>query len=180
MVLPEPVQADAHVRKAHLVETPGGLRSDEGAVGGQNHPHASVPRVSRQIQHVRPGQRLSAGEKEHGGAEPRQIVDEFQSFLAGKLALCGMLVGLGVAVHAVEVAAPGDVPHHHGFLVLGELKKVGGKLSRVAPVSKRIRRFHGPAVQFGNPDHGFDHLYVVTFGLAPSSRTKASTRPSMV
>ena len=63
--------------------------------------------------------------------------------------------GLGVAVEALEVALPGDVPDHHRLFVRRELQEVGRQvLGPAVPVTQHIPGFHRAAIEFGNSDHG--------------------------
>ena len=61
--------------------------------------------------------------------------------------------GLGVAVHAFQVAALGHVPDHHGLLVLGELEQVRGQVAGFTAVTQGVGGLHLTAIQFGNTDH---------------------------
>ena len=88
-------------------------RVDQRAVGGQADVEAHRLGAARDLENIRPQQRLAAGKDQHRHAESLQVVHHREDLrgrqLAGKI-----LVGRNrVAVLAGQVAAPDQVPDHH-------------------------------------------------------------------
>ena len=117
--------------------------------------------MAGQFHQVLAHQRLTAGEEHDRRAVGGQIVDHGLGLFGGNVVRAVNGYGLRVAVHALEVAALGHVPHDHGLLVLGELQQMRGKLTGLAAVTQGVRGFHLSAVEFGNTDHG---LYPYSLG----------------
>ena len=116
------VQADAHVREPQVLQAPGHLRGDEGAVGGDHRPHAVGHGPVHQFQQVGPHQGLAPGKQHHRHAEILQVPEQGQAFRVGQFIGRRARGGLGIAVDAFEVALLGDVPDHHRLFVRGELQ----------------------------------------------------------
>ena len=109
--------------------------------------------MGRQFRQILPHEGFAAGKEEHRGAEGGQVVDHGFGLGRGEFVRLGRGFGSGVAVDATQVAAPGHVPDHHGFLVRRELEQVRGQGSRVAAVAEGVRGFRLTAVEFGDTDH---------------------------
>ena len=148
------VQADAHVRKAQVLEAPGQAPVYEGAVGGDHGPHPVGHGPGHQVKEIRPHQGLAAGEQHHRHAEILQIPEQGQAFIKAEFIGGPGGGGLGVAMEALEVAPFGDVPDHHRLLVGGELQEVGRQvLGPAAAVAKHIAGLHRAAIKLGNSHH---------------------------
>ena len=59
------VQADAHVGQAQVLEAPGHVPVNQGAVGGDHGPHAQGHGLIHQVEEVRPHQGLAPGKQHH-------------------------------------------------------------------------------------------------------------------
>ena len=147
------VQGDAHVGKAHFLEFLGFFRGDEAAVGGDDRAHALLGGVLGQLGQVLAHQGLAAGKEHDRRAEVRQVLYHDLGLLGADVVLALFVHGLGVAVHAFEVAALGHVPDDDGLLVHGKLQQMRGQLAGLPAVAQGVRGFHLPAIQFGNTDH---------------------------
>ena len=90
---------------------------DQGAVGGDDGAHALSDGIGGQFRQVLAHQRLASGKEHHRNAEGGQVVDQGLALRGGQFVRAGFVPGMGVAVHAAQVAAAGDVPDHHRFLV---------------------------------------------------------------
>jgi hypothetical protein len=62
-------------------------------------------------------QGLSPRYQEGGNLKLAQVVDDGAGLTMGQLSAVLEVLGLSVAVGAVEVALAGDVPYHHGSVV---------------------------------------------------------------
>ncbi len=111
------VEADADVGQTDIFECPGHGGGDQGAVGGNDGPHALGDRIFGQFRQVRPHQGLAAGKQHDRDAESRQIIDQRLALGGGQFIVEDLVLGLGIAVHAFEVAAPGDVPDNNRLFV---------------------------------------------------------------
>ncbi len=107
-----PVDRDASVDEARLLEARGHVAIDLGAVRRQGEPQPALDAVGHEIQEVRAREGLSAGD-EHGGHGPvRQVVQKRDRLVRGELVGRGRALGVRVAVAARKVAGAGDVPDH--------------------------------------------------------------------
>ena len=79
-----------------------------------------------QRQQVRVHQRFAAGKQHHRDLEGLQVIQQGQALGQRQLIVRCRRRGLGVAVHAFEVAAAGDVPDHHRPFVFGKLQQMRG------------------------------------------------------
>ncbi len=147
------VQRNADVGQAHFLQFAGLLLGDQGAVGGDDRPHAARGGVLGQFHQVLAHQRFAAGKEHHRRAVGGEIVDDGLALFGGDFVLAVGVDGLGVTVHALQIATAGHVPDHHRFLVLGELEQVGGKLARMAPVAKGVGGLDLTTVKLGDADH---------------------------
>ncbi len=137
---------------------------DQRAVGRQGDEEALVASVIGQLEDVAAQQRLAAGEDQHAHAGFVQIVDHAER-LGGVQLVAEFAVGGGcIAVPAGQVAAPEQVPDHHGWALaadtagaehrrgrLGQGAQVmadsqHGRL-RFGSVSQRARRAGRPLVE---------------------------------
>ena len=75
-----------------------------------------------------------------------QIIDQGFALGRGKLIGDGLLGGMGVAMHALQVAFSGNIPDHHRPFVFGKLQQVGGQGGRVASITEGIRWLNGSTV----------------------------------
>ena len=80
-------------------------------------------------------QRFAAGEQHDRRAVGRQIIDHGFCLSGIDVVRTVNFNGVGVAMHALEVAALGHVPDHNGLLIFGELQQVRGQLARFASVT---------------------------------------------
>ena len=143
------VQGNADIGQADFLQLSGLGLGDEGAVGGDDRAHAFGRGVFGQLDQIFADQGLAAGKEHDRRAELGQVVDDGLGLIRGDGVLVfARLHGVGVTVHAFQVAPLGHVPDHHGFFVLGELQQVGRKLGGMASVAQGVGRFHGAAVQF--------------------------------
>ena len=147
------VQGNAHVGKPHLLELAGLFLGDEGAVGGNDRTHALGRGMAGQFHQVLAHQGLAAREEHDRRAVGGQVVDHGLGLFGADVVGAVHGHGLGVAVHALQVAALGHVPDHHGLLVLGELEQVRGQVAGFTAVTQGVGGLHLTAIQFGNTDH---------------------------
>ena len=111
------VQRNAHVRKAHFLEFAGFFLGNERAVGRDNRAHAARGGVAGKLHQILAHQRLAARKQHDRRTVGGQIINH-------GLGLCGVDVvravhfnGVGVAMHALEVATLGHVPDHNGLFI---------------------------------------------------------------
>lgn len=142
------VQGNAHVGEAHFFEFARLLGRDQGAVGGDHRAHALAGRMAGQLHQILAHQGFAAGKKHHRRAEGRQVVDHGLGLFGIDIIRAVHFHGMGIAVHALEVAALGHVPDNDRFLVLGELQQMRGQFAGFTAVAQCVRRFHLSAVQF--------------------------------
>ena len=147
------VQGDAHVGEAHALEFTGLFLGDEGAVGGDDGAHALGGGMAGQFHQVLAHQGLAAREEHDRRAVGGQVVDHGLGLFGADVVGAVHGHGLGVAMHALQVAALGHVPDHHGLLVLGELEQVRGQVAGFTAVTQGVGGLHLTAIQFGNTDH---------------------------
>jgi hypothetical protein len=98
--------------------------------------------ISSQLQEILAHQRLPSGEKDHGRAEIRQVVQEAESLLFGEFLLVPAIRGMGIAVNTLQIACPGDIPYDYRFFIDGELEQMGREITGSSSVAKRIRGFY--------------------------------------
>ena len=165
------VQRNAHIGKPYGLEFAGLGLGDERAVGGDDRPHALGRGVAGQLHQVFAHQGLTAGKKHDRRAVGGQIVDHGLGLGGADLVLAVHGHGLGIAVHALEVAALGHVPDHNGFFILGKLQQMGGQLARLPPVAQGVGGFHLAAVEFGDADHGV-YVLMRPAGAGVTGRTR--------
>jgi hypothetical protein len=140
------VQADSHVGQPDLFQSLGDGRGDQGAVGGDDGTHALGDGIGGELRQVPARQRLASGKEHHRNAECSQIVEQDTTLFGGELVRADLLFGVGVAMHAAQVAATGDVPNDHRFLICRKLQEMGRQLGRVASVAQGIGRLDRAAV----------------------------------
>ena len=150
-----PVDADADVGQADLLQGVRHLGGDQGAVGGDHGAHALGHGVGGQVGQVLAHEGLPAGKQHDGHAEPGQVVDQRLALRKRQLVRLGLLLRVGIAVHAPQVAPAGHVPDDDRLLVRRELQQVRRQPGGVAPVAQGVRRLDGAAVEFRYSDHGF-------------------------
>jgi len=109
--------------------------------------------VAGKLYKIGPHQGLTTGEKYHGDTEFGQVVKKGQALLVGEFFLLGMRNGTGIAMDALQVAGPGDIPYHYRFLVLGKLEEVRRQVLGASSIPEGIRGFNGAAIQFGYAYH---------------------------
>jgi hypothetical protein len=116
------IQAYAHIGQSYFLQGQGSRSGNQSTVGGNYSPHAPFDSIIGQFHQIFPNQRLAAGEKHHRTAEISQIIQKLLSLLCAEFLLCGLLSGVGIAVHTLEVTTASDIPDHNRFLVTGELE----------------------------------------------------------
>ncbi len=94
-------------------------------------------RVGREFEHVGTRKRFPAREENRRHLEGGEIVEHGPALLRRQLALVAAVGGIGVAVLALQVAGPGEVPHDDGTTLrrrLGETHALvfGGSISVMA------------------------------------------------
>ena len=58
-------------------------------------------------------------------AEPGQVVNEHFALLKGELIFKGLILGMRITVHTLEIALARDVPDNHRSFVAGKLQQMG-------------------------------------------------------
>ena len=109
----QPVQGNAHITHAYILDAPGHFPGNQGAVGGEGGTHAGCLGVLCQLEEIRPDQWLAPGKEQHRHTEVSQVIYKPLRFLRGQLILVFPRIGLHIAVHTSEVASPGGIPDHH-------------------------------------------------------------------
>jgi len=104
------VEADADVVKVSLRDTADVGFVDQRAVGGETDVEAQALGPLRDVEDVRPQQRLAAGENQHRHAEALEVVHHGIDLLRAQFAGEVLVGGDRVAVLAGEVAAADQVP----------------------------------------------------------------------
>ncbi len=107
------VQAHADIVVADLGDALGRRLVDQRPVRGQADIEAHCLRPGRDGEDVGPQQWLAAGEDQHRNARGLQVVHDLEDLLGRELAREVHVAGERVAVDAVQVAAPDQVPDHH-------------------------------------------------------------------
>ncbi len=166
----ESVEADADVGEVDLLEPGRHLVPDQGAVGGDDGAQVAGAGVGNELEDVGAHQGFAAGEEDDRHAEVGEVIDQAHAFLGREFAGVVDVPGVGIAVHAAQVAAAPHVPDDHGLLVLGELQQVRRQLAGVAPIAQGVGGFDGTAVELGDADHG-----VLLFRLAVSAASSPGT-----
>jgi hypothetical protein len=123
----EAVEADADVVVADGADAVEHGRVDQRAVGGQRGEEAHLLRARRDLENVRPQQRLAAGKDQRRNAEGLELVHDAEHLGGAQLAGEVLVGGNRIAVLAGQVAAPDQVPDHHR----------AGRLSSARSVSAR-------------------------------------------
>ena len=147
------VERHADVAQADLGVLLGLLGRDLRAVRGDDDAHALALGVLHELDEVLAERRLAAGEQQHRRAPGGQVVDHRLGFFGGHLAGVVAVLGLRVAVHALEVALLRAVPHHDGLLVLRELEQLARQLGPVAVVAQDVAGLDGAAVELRDTYH---------------------------
>ena len=148
------VQGHSHVRQAHAFERLGHVAVNQGAVGGDDRPHAFGRGVFGQFGQVLADQGFPAGKQHDRRAEGRQIVDHDLGAIGGNGVFALFAQGFGVTMHAFKITPAGHVPDDHRFFVGGKLQQMGRQFAGLTPVTQSVRGFHLAAVKFGNTNHG--------------------------
>ena len=133
------VHGDAHVGQADFLEFLGFFTGDERAVGGNDGPHSFVRGVVGEFHQVLAHQGFAAGKEHDRSAVPGQIVDDGLGLGRGNFVFSFRIDGLGVTVHATQVAATGHVPDHHRLLVLGKLQQMRRQFAGFAAITQGVR-----------------------------------------
>ena len=107
------IKADPHLSEALAAHGGGHLLSYQGAVGGHYYPEALPGGELGKLEEVGSHHWLTTGEEDNRNAERGQLADQGLAFIGGHLCISASPTGVGIAVHAIEVAFPGTVPHHH-------------------------------------------------------------------
>ena len=142
------VQADTDVRQSGVLQALGHLFGDQGPVCGDDRPHALFGGPGDQLEDIRAHEGLATGEQHHWRTKVSQVVDQVQALRRGQFARVVDVGRMRIAMHTLQVAAPPDVPYHHGLLVLGKLQQVRRQVLRLAPIAQGIRLFDGAAIEF--------------------------------
>ena len=169
------VQRNANVGKSHFLEFAGLFLGNERAVGGNNRAHALGGGVTGKFHQILAHQRFAAREQHDRRAVGRQIIDHGLGLLGIDIVRAVNLNGVGVAMHAFEVAALGHVPDHNGLLIFGELQQVRGQLARFASVTQGVGRLDLSAIQLGNAYHGL--VLIVRCVVSARQRPRQYHRP---
>ena len=110
----EPVEADADIVIADICDAPGEFGVDQRAVGGQGRIEAEIDRALRNVEYVRAQQRLAAGQDQDGRTRGLDVVHHAEDLgcrqLAGKIDIRGD----GIAMLALQIAAPHEIPDDDG------------------------------------------------------------------
>ncbi len=108
--LADPVQADSDIPEPGVLDPLGDLLRDERAVRGDDRPDAELLRQRPVLVYVLPDERLAAREEQHRRLELAQVADHRLRLLEGQLVRVLLVLRVGVAVDAVQVAPPRHVP----------------------------------------------------------------------
>ena len=117
------VQADPYVSNLSLCQKPCHLGGDQGAIGGYDRPQTRLPGVEGNREEVAAHQWLAASEDENRYLHPGQIVCQTHPFLKAHLVIL-LWDGIHITMAAGQVAASGQIPHHHRFRLGGEAEKI--------------------------------------------------------
>jgi len=147
------VKTDSDIGQPDHFELASNGRGDQGAVGGDDRPHAFLHRIGCQFLQIRAYQRFATGKQHDGAAESRQVVENLLALAGRELVRESLVAGMGVTVNTSEVAAASDIPHYHRLLVLGKLEQMRRQMLALAPVAQGVRGFHRTAVEFRDTDH---------------------------
>jgi len=112
-VSPVPVEADAGLSKIQASYFSRHVAGYECAVSRYDKAQPSLSSEIGEFEEILPQQRLASREKEHRYAEVRKLADEGPAFCGIHLRIVIRGTGSGIAVDAVEVAAPGAIPDHN-------------------------------------------------------------------
>ena len=112
--IPQSIQAHTHIIEADGVNRVDVGRGDQGAVARQPHVKAHGLGAAGDLEDVGPQQRLAARQDQHRDAECLQIVHDAEHLLGGQFAGKIDVGGGRVAMLAGEIAAPDQIPDHHG------------------------------------------------------------------
>jgi hypothetical protein len=121
------VEADTDVREPSGDDASGGVAVDARPVGREDAAQSTVARVGNELEEVGSHQGLAAGEQHRGHTVGGEVVQQGSPRSRRQLVLVLSVLGIRVAVHAVQVAAAGDVPDDDRLLVGGEMKQVRGQ-----------------------------------------------------
>ena len=107
----KPVQADTGADHSCVGKRSRLLGRHQGAVGGKGRPQTAVGSPLNQDGQIVASEGLTAGEKKDRDAVGGQVVYDGERLVRRQLPGVFPVMRRAVAVGAVEVAAPGDVPH---------------------------------------------------------------------
>jgi hypothetical protein len=108
------VEADADVGELEFLELLGDFAGDERAVGGEHDVQSLFAGVGRQLEHVLAHERFAAGEQYGRDLEFGEVVEHGLALFRGQFARIALGFGGGVAMLAVEIAGPGEIPDDDG------------------------------------------------------------------